>query len=144
MRIGFFAIGIGRLTTPDWIRTVASNAERLGFASLWAPEHVVLLDRYASKYPYSSGEFPAPTDSPIGDPFITLAFAGTQPWSVLLVIIRDVWVVKVLYEVIATPVTYAIVTALKRIEGVDVYDRDTKFAPIPLTSLRSLLRWAPR
>jgi len=76
MRIGFFAIGIGRLTTPDWIRAVATNAERLGFASLWAPEHVVLLDRYASKYPYSSGEFPAPTDSPIGDPFITLSFAA--------------------------------------------------------------------
>ena len=47
MRIGFFAIGIGRLTSPDWIRTIATNAERLGFASLWAPEHVVLLDRYA-------------------------------------------------------------------------------------------------
>jgi probable F420-dependent oxidoreductase len=76
MRIGFFAIGIGRLTSPDWIRTVATNAERLGFASLWAPEHVVLIDRYASKYPYSAGEFPVPTETPIGDPFTTLAFAA--------------------------------------------------------------------
>ncbi len=76
--------------------------------------------------------------------FITLAFAGTQPWSLLLVIIRDVWIVKVLYEVIATPITYALVTLLKRVEGVDVYDRDTRFAPIPLASLRALVRWAPR
>jgi probable F420-dependent oxidoreductase len=76
MRIGFFAIGIGRLTSPDWVRTVATNAERLGFASLWAPEHVVLLDRYASKYPYSTGDFPAPTHTPMGDPFTTLAFAA--------------------------------------------------------------------
>ena len=76
MRIGFFAVGIGRLTSPEWVRTVATSAERLGFASLWAPEHVVLLDRYASKYPYSTGAFPAPTDSPIGDPFPTLAFAA--------------------------------------------------------------------
>jgi probable F420-dependent oxidoreductase len=76
MKIGFFAIGIGRSTSPDWIRTIATTAERLGFSSLWAPEHVVLLDRYASKYPYSSGEFPAPTDSPINDPFTTLAFAA--------------------------------------------------------------------
>jgi probable F420-dependent oxidoreductase len=76
MRIGFFAIGIGRLTSPDWIRTVATNAERLGFASLWAPEHVVLLDRYASKYPYSAGEFPVPTQTSMGDPFATLAFAA--------------------------------------------------------------------
>jgi uncharacterized integral membrane protein (TIGR00697 family) len=74
--------------------------------------------------------------------FISLAFAGTQPWSVLLIIIRDVWVVKVLYEIIATPITYALVTALKRIEGVDTYDRDTKFAPIPLASLRARLRGA--
>ena len=74
--------------------------------------------------------------------FISLAFAGIQPWSVLIVIIRDVWVVKVLYEVIATPITYALVTALKRVEGVDTYDRDTKFAPIPLASLRARLRGA--
>jgi len=76
--------------------------------------------------------------------FISLAFAGTQPWSLLLVIIRDVWVVKVLYEVIATPATYALVTFLKRVEGVDTYDRDTKFAPIPLSSLRALMRGAQR
>ncbi len=76
--------------------------------------------------------------------FITLGFAGTQPWSLLLVIIRDVWVVKVAYEVIATPITYAIVTVLKRVEGIDTYDRDTKFAPIPLASLRSLMRGAQR
>jgi probable F420-dependent oxidoreductase len=76
MKIGFFAIGIGPLTDPGPLQTIASNAERLGFASLWAPEHVVLLDRYASRYPYSTGEFPAPTDSPIGDPFTTLAFAA--------------------------------------------------------------------
>jgi hypothetical protein len=74
--------------------------------------------------------------------FITLAFAGIQPWSVLLMLIRDVWIVKVFYEVIATPITYALVIGLKRIEGVDAYDRDTKFAPIPLASLRARLRGA--
>ena len=76
MKIGYFAIGLGPLTNPDWVRTVASNAERLGFSTIWAPEHVVLLDRFASKYPYSSGDFPVPTDTPISDPFATLAFAA--------------------------------------------------------------------
>jgi queuosine precursor transporter len=76
--------------------------------------------------------------------FITLGFAGTQPWSLLIIIIRDVWVVKVLYEVIATPLTYALVTALKRMEGIDTYDRDTKFAPILVASLRARLRGAAR
>jgi uncharacterized integral membrane protein (TIGR00697 family) len=74
--------------------------------------------------------------------FISIGFGGTQPWSLLLTIMRDVWVVKVLYEIVATPITYALVTALKRIEGVDTYDRDTKFAPIPIASLRSRLRGA--
>ncbi|MFN2581590.1 MAG: queuosine precursor transporter [Candidatus Dormibacteria bacterium] len=76
--------------------------------------------------------------------FISLAFAGVQPWSLLLVIIRDLWIVKVAYEILATPITYAIVTALKRLEGVDTFDRGTNFAPIPMTSVRARLRGAMR
>src|SRR5260370_21946512 len=76
MKIGCFAIGMGRLAEPEWIRLVATNVERLGFSSLWAPEHVVLLDDFASRYPYSEGEFPVPTDTPIGDPFPTLTYAA--------------------------------------------------------------------
>jgi probable F420-dependent oxidoreductase len=76
MDIGFFGLGIGALTTSDWLRPVAATAERLGFTSIWAPEHVVLLEQYSSKYPYSAGEFPLPTDTPFADPFTTLAFAA--------------------------------------------------------------------
>jgi hypothetical protein len=36
---------------------------------------------------------------------------------------------KVLYEILATPVTYAVVNWLKRVEGVDIMDRDTNFNP---------------
>jgi len=76
MKVGYFALGIGQGTNPEWVRAVASNAERLGFASIWAPEHVVLLDQYASKYPYSAGEFPMPIETPFGDPFTTLAYTA--------------------------------------------------------------------
>jgi len=76
--------------------------------------------------------------------FISIAFAGAQPWSLLLVIIRDLWVVKVLYEILATPLTYAIVTFLKRAEGIDTYDRNTSFAPVPMATLRTLVRGAAR
>jgi Luciferase-like monooxygenase/Periplasmic binding protein len=76
MQIGYFAVGIGPTVDPEWVRTVATTAERLGFSAIWAPEHVVLLEQYASKYPYSSGEFPAPTDTPIADPFTALAYAA--------------------------------------------------------------------
>ena len=58
MKIGFFAVGIGHLSRPDLVKTVAVNAERLNFSTVWAPEHVVLLDKHISKYPYSKGEFP--------------------------------------------------------------------------------------
>jgi probable F420-dependent oxidoreductase len=58
------------------VRTVAITAERLGFSTIWAPEHIVLLDQYASKYPYSIGKFPWPTDIPIADPLTTLAYAA--------------------------------------------------------------------
>src|SRR5204862_1471336 len=76
MKIGFFSVGIGPTTEPNLLRVVAITAERLGFATLWAPEHVVLVNQYASKYPYSSGEFPAPPNIPIADPFTTLAYAA--------------------------------------------------------------------
>jgi hypothetical protein len=42
-------------------------------------------------------------------------------------------VVKVAYEVLATPLTYLVVGYLKRVEGIDVYDRDTRLNPIALT-----------
>jgi hypothetical protein len=38
-----------------------------------------------------------------------------------------IWVIKVARGVAATPVTYAVVGALKRHEGIDVYGVDTDF-----------------
>src|SRR6266852_1358700 len=76
MKVGFFAVGIGATVEPSVLRGVAMAAERLGFATLWAPEHVVLVEQYASKYPYSGGQFPGPSNIPIADPFTTLAYAA--------------------------------------------------------------------
>jgi probable F420-dependent oxidoreductase len=74
MKIGLFAVGSPKMAGGALLRSVAVNAERLGIATLWVPEHVVLLDKYASKYPYSDdGQLPAPTNAPIFDPFIALA-----------------------------------------------------------------------
>lgn len=61
--------------------------------------------------------------------FIAIAFAGTQPWGILGTIILTHWLFKSGYEAAATPLTYAVVGYLKRKEGVDVYDHDTKFNP---------------
>ncbi len=61
--------------------------------------------------------------------FITVAFLGVWPGDQMLTAILTQWVIKVAYEVIATPLTYAVVGWLKRAEGVDVYDRATNFTP---------------
>jgi hypothetical protein len=42
------------------------------------------------------------------------------------------YLIKVTWEVIATPLTYRIVNALKRAEGEDYFDRDTNFTPFSL------------
>lgn len=62
--------------------------------------------------------------------FVTLAFAGTG--TPLVDPILTTWAIKVAYETAATPLTYAIVNTLKRHEGVDVFDRDTSFSPLPV------------
>jgi uncharacterized integral membrane protein (TIGR00697 family) len=53
--------------------------------------------------------------------FVTLAFAGTG--APLLETALTTWAIKVAWEVSATPLTYGVVTYLKRREGLDVYDR---------------------
>jgi hypothetical protein len=60
---------------------------------------------------------------------ILIAFGGYTAWSTMLNLIISGYLAKVLYEALATPLTYLVVNRLKRAEGVDVYDRDTNFSP---------------
>ncbi len=62
--------------------------------------------------------------------FITLAFLGTLPAGALASAIITQWLVKSAYEAAATPFTYKAVAFLKRREGLDVYDHDTRFNPL--------------
>jgi uncharacterized integral membrane protein (TIGR00697 family) len=57
------------------------------------------------------------------------AFYGTRPVGVILKLIISGYLIKVVYETLMTPVTYAIVNFLKRSEGVDYFDRGTNFNP---------------
>jgi uncharacterized integral membrane protein (TIGR00697 family) len=63
--------------------------------------------------------------------FVTLAFAFTIPTGAIIPIVLTQWIIKSAYEALATPFTYLVVKHLKRSEGVDVYDRDTSFNPLP-------------
>ena len=62
--------------------------------------------------------------------FITVAFAGTLAGANLVELIVTQWLVKVLYETAATPLTYAAVTYVKRVEGVDTYDHQVSLNPL--------------
>ena len=61
--------------------------------------------------------------------FVAIAFAGILPVNVLVGTMITQWLVKSGYEAAATPLTYLAVGFLKRKDGVDAYDRDTRFNP---------------
>jgi uncharacterized integral membrane protein (TIGR00697 family) len=64
--------------------------------------------------------------------FLSIAFWGIIPAGGLLAAVLTQWLFKVAYEVLATPVTYIVVTFLKQQEGVDTFDRDISFNPLAL------------
>jgi probable F420-dependent oxidoreductase len=77
MKIGISGIGIGTTPGVNKVTTIAVNAERLGYSTIWVPEHVVLLDQYSSHYPYSPDHrLNMPMTRPFADPFITLTCAA--------------------------------------------------------------------
>jgi len=61
---------------------------------------------------------------------LTIAFLGVLPLSVLGIMILSHWLVKTIYETVATPLTYVVVGYLKRKEGIDVYDYGIDFNPL--------------
>ena len=65
--------------------------------------------------------------------FVALAFAGTVSSGILVEIFVNQWLVKVVYEAAATPLTYAAVGWLKSREQIDVYDVHTDFNPLRLS-----------
>jgi uncharacterized integral membrane protein (TIGR00697 family) len=62
--------------------------------------------------------------------FISLAFAGTIPVHALTLAIVTQWLAKSAYEAAVTPFTYLVVNFLKRKEGIDTYDHETRFNPL--------------
>jgi queuosine precursor transporter len=61
--------------------------------------------------------------------FYPIAFLGTWSNTQVLTVMVTNWGLKVLWEALLTPVTYAVVAWFKRTEGVDVFDQDTDFSP---------------
>ena len=69
---------------------------------------------------------------------IFLTFGGIYPVHTLLNIIATGYVLKVGYEVIATPITYLVINWLKRAEHADAFDRHENFNPFSFAGKSSL------
>ncbi|TWD04768.1 hypothetical protein FB595_11147 [Sphingobium sp. AEW010] len=61
--------------------------------------------------------------------FYPLAFYGQWSNAQVLTVMVTNWAMKVGWEALLTPITYAVVNMLKRREGLDVYDQGTNFTP---------------
>jgi uncharacterized integral membrane protein (TIGR00697 family) len=63
--------------------------------------------------------------------FYPLAFYGAPDWPLdaMLAVMASQFLLKVGWEALLTPATYAVVGWLKRREGIDVYDGATDFTP---------------
>jgi alkanesulfonate monooxygenase SsuD/methylene tetrahydromethanopterin reductase-like flavin-dependent oxidoreductase (luciferase family) len=78
MNIGFFAIGLANLSRAEILAAAATTAERVGFSTLWAGEHIVFVETIRSEYPYARTTTapPVPTNLPILNPFVALSYAA--------------------------------------------------------------------
>lgn len=61
--------------------------------------------------------------------FYPLAFYGDWTNQQVLTVMATNWLLKVMWEAVLTPITYAVVNGLKRAEGLDIYDEHTDFTP---------------
>jgi probable F420-dependent oxidoreductase len=78
MKVGIIAPASSPVATPDYVHALGAAVEERGFHSLWAPEHVVLFDQYASRYPYSDdGRIGGAPDAGPLEPFVALSFLAS-------------------------------------------------------------------
>ena len=131
---------------PDWgnqaaYETVFGQVPRIVFASMcafWAGEFVnafvlarmKLLTRgkYLWTRTVGSTVCGQGVDSLL---FYPLAFWGAEGWTHadVVIVLATNWALKVSWEVLLTPLTYAVVAFLKEREGLDVFDEGTSFTP---------------
>lgn len=75
MDFGVFLPVSGRACSREGLREAARDAERMGFATVWAADRIIIPWEIESAYVYSwSGSFIVPPDKPFLEPLTALAF----------------------------------------------------------------------
>ena len=67
--------------------------------------------------------------------FFPIALGGLVPWDNLLLMMFWQMLLKTLYEVVILPVTIRVVRWVKRVEGVDVYDKNISYNILKVSQL---------
>jgi probable F420-dependent oxidoreductase len=85
MLIGVTVPNIGPLALSGAAVEIAEHAEKLGFASVWTVDHIVLPHVSSQSYPYTRlPGISLPADWPMLDPLVTLAAIASRTSRVLL------------------------------------------------------------
>lgn len=85
MKCALTGVGSGSTARPAPMVHVAQKAEKLGFESLWIPEHLAVPLTMDTPYPYSAdGQFPGGPDARLHDPFVALGFMAAHTKTIKL------------------------------------------------------------
>ncbi len=150
LAIAVYSLSIIMTPAPIWkgqdgFMLVLQNTPRLAFASLIA----YLVGSFVNSFIMSkmkiksqgrqfsvravvSTLFGESCDSLL---FITIAFAGSVPSGVLLEMIVVQIILKTLYEIVVLPVTIQVVKAVKKREGIDIFDENISYNPFKVAEV---------
>jgi probable F420-dependent oxidoreductase len=78
-----FAITLGTVAVGRWDE-VTVEADRLGFESVWLPEHLVLPKQMEGSPFADRGHPPVPADIPVHDPFVYLGWLAARTSQIRL------------------------------------------------------------
>jgi len=67
--------------------------------------------------------------------FIIIAFAGNLPFSVLIGMIFTQATIKTIYEIVILPFTILVVNWVKKVEGVDTFDKSVSYNPFSINQI---------
>lgn len=85
MRVDLWVPTANPFCTPELLSLIGAEAEQRGVGTVWVGEHVVLFDKYASRYPYAEdGRIPMPPGSGLLEPLSTLSFLAAHTSTVRL------------------------------------------------------------
>ncbi|PTN07292.1 queuosine precursor transporter [Mangrovibacterium marinum] len=146
----FFALAIGVPAAPFYehqeaFHTVLGTSIRLVLASLMAYMAGSFLNAYVmSKFKLMTKgrgfSLRAIVSTLAGEGadsliFITIAFAGVFPLSVIAGMVLTQALLKTAYEIIILPFTVLVVNKVKEIEGIDTFDEEVSYNPFRLKQI---------